>query len=248
MPAPTIDPTISIQAWVKGRFNAYQPAATDSPTSWAAVGLPAGVTISTTTGLIQGTPTVAGVFNVKLTATNAAGTSQPVFMAMGIESNLLENGAGIEVNIELETGFVHGVYPTSKQWAMYAKSGDTLPIFVGFTKGGVLQSLPLALLRFGLKEFESETLVPLNDGAEFEQLGSFETTRYRLLADFDDPAVAAWLANYETDGSTHFLALGEIEAVILEEPIGGGDPIPAPRSSQTFRIFIEREMIPKPTS
>ncbi len=247
MPAPTIDPTISIQAWVKGRFNAYQPAATDSPTSWSAVGLPAGVTINTTTGLIQGTPTVAGVFNVKLTATNATGTSQPVFMAMGIETNLLESGAGIEINVELETGFVHGVYPDSKQWAMYAKHGDLLPVFVGFTKGGVLQSLPLALLRFGIKEYESEELVALNASAEFEQLGSFETTRYRLLANFDNPTLASWLANNEGDNSTHLIALGELEATILEEPIGGGDPIPAPRSSQTFRIYVERDLLPEPS-
>jgi uncharacterized protein with beta-barrel porin domain len=52
----------------------YQIAATNSPTSYAATGLPAGVTINTTTGLISGTPTAVGTSNVTISATNAAGT------------------------------------------------------------------------------------------------------------------------------------------------------------------------------
>ena len=49
----------------------YQIAATPLPASYTASGLPAGVTIAPGTGLISGTPTVSGVFNVVLGATNA---------------------------------------------------------------------------------------------------------------------------------------------------------------------------------
>src|SRR5262249_53321569 len=48
--------------------------ATNSPTSFGATGLPAGLTISTTTGLISGTPSAAGTSSVSLSATNAGGT------------------------------------------------------------------------------------------------------------------------------------------------------------------------------
>jgi uncharacterized protein YhjY with autotransporter beta-barrel domain len=53
----------------------YQIAATNSPTSFAATGLPPGVTVNTATGLISGTPTANGVYNATVSATNATATA-----------------------------------------------------------------------------------------------------------------------------------------------------------------------------
>ena len=58
-----------------GKPFTYHIVASNSPTSYAAVGLPAGLTINTATGLISGTPTTVGDTNVILGATNANGTS-----------------------------------------------------------------------------------------------------------------------------------------------------------------------------
>jgi hypothetical protein len=52
----------------------YQITATNTPTSYSATGLPAGLSVNTATGLISGTPTTGGVSTVTLGATNAAGT------------------------------------------------------------------------------------------------------------------------------------------------------------------------------
>src|SRR6202034_1612031 len=52
----------------------YQIAATNSPTSYGATGLPTGLSVSTSSGLISGTPTTARISTVTLSATNAAGT------------------------------------------------------------------------------------------------------------------------------------------------------------------------------
>ena len=57
-----------------GTAFSYQITATNSPTSYGATGLPAGLSVNSGTGLISGTPTTAGVSPVTLSATNAAGT------------------------------------------------------------------------------------------------------------------------------------------------------------------------------
>lgn len=71
-------PTITSAAFLSGDANAllsYQITATESPTSYTASGLPPGLTIDTGSGFISGTPTIDGVYNVDLTASNANGTS-----------------------------------------------------------------------------------------------------------------------------------------------------------------------------
>src|SRR5438105_879620 len=53
----------------------YQITATNSPTSFNATGLPAGLSVNTANGVISGTPTgPAGTASVTISATNANGT------------------------------------------------------------------------------------------------------------------------------------------------------------------------------
>lgn len=59
---------------VSGQAFTYQIAATNSPTSFNATGLPGGLSVNTTSGLISGTPAAAGNSTITLTATNTAGS------------------------------------------------------------------------------------------------------------------------------------------------------------------------------
>lgn len=70
---PAITSSTSAAALVGQTFS-FQATATNSPTSWSASGLPPGLTLNTSSGLISGTPSTAGVFPVNLTAYNAAVT------------------------------------------------------------------------------------------------------------------------------------------------------------------------------
>ena len=72
VPIPVINSPLTASGNQGTPFN-YQISATNTPTSYNATGLPAGVTVNTANGLISGTPTVSGSFSVSLTATNAGG-------------------------------------------------------------------------------------------------------------------------------------------------------------------------------
>lgn len=75
---PPVLPVISSAATATGTVNTaftYQITATNTPTSFGASGLPAGLTVNTLTGSITGTPTAAGSTNATITATNGAGTA-----------------------------------------------------------------------------------------------------------------------------------------------------------------------------
>jgi hypothetical protein len=72
--APVITSATSAPGTVGTPFS-YTIAATGVPTSYAASPLPPGLVVNTTTGIISGTPTVAGTTNVTITASNTLGTA-----------------------------------------------------------------------------------------------------------------------------------------------------------------------------
>ncbi len=71
--APSITSAGTAIGTVGAAFS-YQIAATNNPTSYGATGLPAGLSINSSTGLISGTPTASGVSSITLRATNSSGT------------------------------------------------------------------------------------------------------------------------------------------------------------------------------
>lgn len=73
-PVPSITSAATVTAPLNSALS-YQIVATQSPTSYAASGLPVGMSLNTTSGLISGTPTVGGISSATLTASNGNGSS-----------------------------------------------------------------------------------------------------------------------------------------------------------------------------
>jgi hypothetical protein len=71
--SPTITSPLMSTATVGSVFG-YPITATNSPTSFNATGLPAGLIVNNATGIISGTPMATGTSSITLSATNAAGT------------------------------------------------------------------------------------------------------------------------------------------------------------------------------
>ncbi|MGA2987133.1 MAG: Ig domain-containing protein, partial [Terriglobia bacterium] len=86
--APVITSATTASGVVGTAFS-YQITATNTPTGYGATGLPNGLSVNTTSGLISGTPSGAGVSTVALSATNSGGTGTAT-----LTLTILGGGAG----------------------------------------------------------------------------------------------------------------------------------------------------------
>ena len=74
-PTLTSSPTLDATA---GHTFSYQILAGNSPTVYAAAGLPAGLSVNAATGLISGAVNASGDHNVTISVANAAGTTSMI--------------------------------------------------------------------------------------------------------------------------------------------------------------------------
>ncbi len=92
---PVITSVASAAGQVGTSFN-YSIAATSSATitAYGATGLPSGLSVNPSTGLISGVPSASGNFTATLTATNTFGTSNGFTLALSIAAAPVSGGGG----------------------------------------------------------------------------------------------------------------------------------------------------------
>jgi hypothetical protein len=249
MAIPVINTTTSILAYKQWEVWAYQPYATNSPTSWSSGPLAPGLTLDAVTGKITGRGEVPGVYLAELIATNVNGASAPLVLTIGIEPASVTPDSKHEMAIDLGSGQVsllsYSVQsPTSQPTGaplISVKEDDDLLLRILFLKGGNVIDLDLTSLKFAVKELEPESVLVLSTPT-FEKQGTGSNAGFLLHVKFNGDLLASSLSNYEEEGGTFFDALAELEWVQTNtETIG---PVELRRSSATFRVRIERDLIP----
>ena len=93
--SPPVITSSTFASGMVGVFFNYVTMAINSPTNYAAVGLPFGLTIDPVSGVITGTPTTGGDYSVMLTAKNAGGTDTKILnISIGNEATRIISLSG----------------------------------------------------------------------------------------------------------------------------------------------------------
>lgn len=238
MAAPVIIQYTSRLGFRQWEASAYQPYATNTPTSWTATGLPSGVAINGSTGLISGVPEVPGFYLVALTATNGDGTSDPLLFTVGVKATgYLAADNSISVVWDVVTGLISlddGTslgsladplkYPDAAalraaeplfRW----KANDVRVLNLRRVKAGLPLPGDLLSLKLTLKEIEPETAtLSLKD---WLKQGTGSLTTYRLVGSIAGTPITNALLNVEGDTGTQVNVLAEFEVTEVNSLIIG---------------------------
>lgn len=133
----------------------YQIIASNQPTRFKAVGLPVGLSLNTSTGLISGAPKREGEYQVAVTATNMTGTSQVVGMTIRIQTKeqisdgmvLVEGGTLATSNAlngtEVETFYIGRYEVTWGKWKAVRAWGEANGYDIGSRGEGCANDHPV---------------------------------------------------------------------------------------------------------
>ncbi len=191
--APVITSPLTASGTVGSLFS-YQIAASNTPTSFNAVGLPSGLSINTSSGIISGTPTVAGTSNVTITATNGSGSDSETLV---LTVNPSGGGGGPSYTVDFEDGTK----------TAYASGSVTL--------SGISWNMTEALIGAGdANDFKN--------GLKSARLRGYSTSVISMLADktggigtisfahrrYSTDAQVEWIVDYSTDNGTNWTEAG----------------------------------------
>jgi len=149
------------QSTTTGTAASLQIHATDSASgqtlTYSATGLPTGLSINTSTGLISGTPTVAGTYTITLTVRDSTGASSSITFTWTVGTSGGGGGTG--------GGACHVTYTTQSQWA----GGFVAQVVIGNTGTSAISSWSLAFT------FPGDQKITSNFNGGFSQSGENAT-------------------------------------------------------------------------
>lgn len=114
----------------------YQITATNGPTSFSASPLPAGLSLNTSSGVIAGTPTMAGLTNVSIGASNNSGTPGTGTVAITVTDPCIatlspmtrqftNSGGSTNVTVTVNSGCNWSASTDSASWISFSNGSGT---------------------------------------------------------------------------------------------------------------------------
>jgi hypothetical protein len=193
--APVITSPATANGTVGESFN-YQITANNSPTSFGATGLPAGLTVNTSTGSISGTPSSAGTSTVTISATNSAGTGNGT-----LTITIVSGGGG---GSSYTTGFEDG---TKTAYA----SGSVALSGISWNMTDALIGTDPSDFKVGsksvrLRGYASSVITMLADTTGGMATISFQHRRYGTDTQIE------WIVEYSTNGGSVWTEVGRFTA------------------------------------
>jgi len=257
MAAPVVNSNQSILAYGIGqdftfRFIADQPVAEWSVDS--AQPLPHGLMLHAASGTLAGAGTVPGIWQLAVSAKNAAGeVSEPVVFLLGFFETAEVEVAKV-VTIRTDTWDVSLPDPVAASTTKPAVAGtvrygddvvfDLQFIAPGTPAAAVVPRLRMA--RFSLRGDDTTTSFFTTDSTAFRKTtqlvaGLYET-RFLLYVSLESPELATWLSDFETESGTEGDAIAEFELEI-DRPSGAPGPAINKITTQKFLLRVRRDLV-----
>jgi hypothetical protein len=190
--------------------------ATNTPTSYSASGLPAGLSMNTSTGAITGSPsaTSATAYTASVTASNGDGTSTAqswLIVVLPSVVGVAANGFKIPVNLDLATRKISLPGVGSPQPAQRPPGagdasaplgcwieGERFTLSLGAQMAGVLQAVGMNRIKVLWRPTGSDATIELHeDESDVTATGSGTTARYEVPVYIDPAKVRGALGDGE---------------------------------------------------
>jgi hypothetical protein len=142
-----INPSITTTTLPNGKVNvAYSATVTgtngETPYTWSATGLPNGLAINTSTGVISGTPTVAGDRTITITLTDKLNTQVQKQLSMTIANPALVINTTSLPAATKGTAYSYTVSGSGGSGTGYSWSATGLPAGLNISAAGVISGTP----------------------------------------------------------------------------------------------------------
>lgn len=194
--APVITSPTMVSGTIGQSFS-YQIAANNSPTSFNATGLPAGLTVNSSTGLISGTPSTAGTSTVTISVSSSAGTGTGT-VTVTIGSG---GGGGSSYTSDFEDG-LKAAYASGS----VTLSGISWNMTEALIGGGEANDFKVGTQSVRLRGYSTSVIAMLADTTGGMGVISFQHRRYGTDSQIE------WIVEYSTDGGSVWTEVGRFTA------------------------------------